>query len=355
MHLRALKAFTLLAAIIVITMVGGVQRALAQDPPPIEIIVNESIGVSDGSDATPPASVDVTEDITVSDDATVAGPVVIDVNESIVVSDDVSAGGPVDIFVSETIAVSDNPLAVGPVDIFVSETIFIEDTGGPVNAAPIVDAGRDLTVDEGDAVTLAASVIVLDPQLTTATIEWGDGDTDQVIPSTAGLIPATHLYAASGTYTITVTVSGLFGDQGVDTAEVEIVNLPPEADAGGPYSGNAGDTIVLTAIGSDPGGNPVTYAWDMNADGLFDQGNSQTVMFTSSTPGIFPVTVEVQDSTGASATGTAQVVVDAINLPVGADEPIVGDQPGDGPDLSTGISPDIGTPLVFPVFTAPSP
>jgi len=48
-------------------------------------------------------------------------------------------------------------------------------------------------------------------------------------------------------------------------------NLPPVADANGPYSGEEGSRISLTASNStDPNGDPLEYRWDFDNDGIWD-------------------------------------------------------------------------------------
>ena len=53
-----------------------------------------------------------------------------------------------------------------------------------------------------------------------------------------------------------------------DTATVTVRNVPPTAEAGGPYVGDEGTTILLDASGSrDPGNDIVGYEWDLDNDG----------------------------------------------------------------------------------------
>ena len=162
--MKARRAVVVFLLVIVSTMVMSGARVFAQDPAPVVIVVNEEIGVSDSGGAQAPEAITVNESIAVIDTVTVVPPLSIVVNES----------------------------------IGVNEQITVSDTGGVVNAAPIVDAGPHLTVDEGESVDVAASVIVLDPQLTTATVTWDDGTTDLVVPTSDGAISATHLYIEDG-------------------------------------------------------------------------------------------------------------------------------------------------------------
>jgi hypothetical protein len=89
-----------------------------------------------------------------------------------------------------------------------------------------------------------------------------------------------------------------------------LTNNPPVASAGGPYSGNEGTAIALTATGSDPDGTPVTFAWDLDGDGTFETAGQSASFLAVDGPAEFTVSVEVKDATGMSTVASATVLVD---------------------------------------------
>ena len=103
-------------------------------------------------------------------------------------------------------------------------------------------------------------------------------------------------------------------------------NAPPVADAGGPYVTNEGTDVGLTAAGSsDPDGDALTYEWDLDNDGQFDDSTSQTPTFTLvGDNGVFTVGVRVTDSFGSSATDSSTVTVNNVR-------PVVTSLSNDGP------------------------
>ena len=55
------------------------------------------------------------------------------------------------------------------------------------------------------------------------------------------------------------------------TVPLLIGNTAPNADAGGPYDIAEGDGLYLDArASSDPGGDALTFDWDLDGDGAFD-------------------------------------------------------------------------------------
>ena len=85
----------------------------------------------------------------------------------------------------------------------------------------------------------------------------------------------------------------------------------PTANAGGPYSTAEGTYVGLSAASSsDPQGSALTYAWDLDDDGQFDDSTSQTPTFTRvGRDGAFVVRVRVTDQHGAFADDDAVVTV----------------------------------------------
>ena len=101
--------------------------------------------------------------------------------------------------------------------------------------------------------------------------------------------------------------------------------VPPVARAGGPYLGVVNSPVQLDASSSsDTEGDPLTYAWDFNNDGVFDDATGATPAFTSAVPGTFPIAVQVTDHPDQNATpynAASQSTVAYTTVEVGAHAP----------------------------------
>jgi len=94
--------------------------------------------------------------------------------------------------------------------------------------------------------------------------------------------------------------------------EVEgVCNRPPEADADGPYNTNEGSDVVLDGTGSsDPDGDTLTFEWDLDNDGSFDDATGPTPTFDLvGQDGVFTVVLRVTDPYGESDTDATTVTV----------------------------------------------
>lgn len=99
-----------------------------------------------------------------------------------------------------------------------------------VSPPPVVEAGPDQTVFDGDTVSLNPATFTDSVLLEThtATIDWGDGavETGTLLEANgSGTIAGSHNYAAEGTYVVTVTVFDAAGNSDVDTFAVTVLNV----------------------------------------------------------------------------------------------------------------------------------
>jgi PKD repeat protein len=85
-------------------------------------------------------------------------------------------------------------------------------------------------------------------------------------------------------------------------------NSPPEADLSAPASAVQGQPITLDASGSsDPDGDALAFAWDLDDDGAYDDATGATVQHGFADAGVQTVGVEVSDGTD---TDTADATIE---------------------------------------------
>ena len=159
----------------------------------------------------------------------------------------------------------------------VNVTITVDDGVNPTvtdtasvlvaNVAPIVDTPvvTPTPAPLGPAISVSAPFTDAGKNDThTATINWGDstsssGTVTETHGTGTGTVTGSHTYAAPGSYSVTVTVDDHDAtDSATGTA---VINGPPTADAGGPYSGTEGTPVTLDATASDPGGDDLDISW----------------------------------------------------------------------------------------------
>ncbi len=212
-----------------------------------------------------------------------------------------------------TLTVTDDDGGVGGVG---SDTLSVTVD----NAPPIVEAGPDQDGAAGGTVSLAPATFtdagVFDTH--SAEIDWGDGSVEAGTVSESngsGTVSGSHVYAAVGTYTVSVSVTDDDGGVGSDSFRVQVTsaNQPPVADANGPYNVEEGGVINLDAsASSDPNGDPLDYAWDYDADGQYDDAVGVSPAYPGIEDGTWPVGLRVSDGTLYDTAPTTVVVT---NLP----------------------------------------
>jgi hypothetical protein len=95
---------------------------------------------------------------------------------------------------------------------------------------------------------------------------------------------------------------GPFASSDHDPALVGLdLEQPTVADAGGPYTTRVDRNVTLDASGSsDPDSGALSYAWDLDGDGAFDDATGVRVPFGAGLdPGHYTVAVQVTDGTSS--------------------------------------------------------
>lgn len=130
------------------------------------------------------------------------------------------------------------------------------------NVPPSVDAGEDLTVEEGEVVTLVGRFEDVEYPDTHESI-WNFGDSQTPQPGTiqetndppqaAGTSTVQHAWCDNGTYTVTLRVRDRNGGMAADTRTVTVLNVPPVVDAGPDLYAYPCTVITVTGRFEDAG------------------------------------------------------------------------------------------------------
>ena len=142
----------------------------------------------------------------------------------------------------------------------------------PTNQAPVASAGGPYTGVAGETLVVFDGSGSSDPENDLLDYAWDFGDS---IGTGTGVTPG-YVYPVAGSYTVTLVVNDGTSDSEPATASVEIsepvVNVRPEANPGGPYTGQPGMAVVFDGSGSsDVDGDLLEYS-DAEIDQLHDQG-----------------------------------------------------------------------------------
>jgi parallel beta-helix repeat protein len=212
------------------------------------------------------------------------------------------------------------------------ETVVYHDVDNPsmgfVDFADLSNLSFNLVsnvIDEGFSASIDGSFENV-AQGHVVTISWGDLTSNTVLNVNQGVFVfnASHPYADDGIYTITVTVSESTtpGNSLANSQDITVNNVPPTANAGGPYTIAEGEDLTLAGSGSDP--SPVdalalTYSWDLNADGVFGDATgaaptlawSELVVLGITDDGTYAISLKVSDEAASTISGGTLIVTNA--------------------------------------------
>jgi PKD repeat protein len=183
------------------------------------------------------------------------------------------------------------------------------------NRPPLAVAGGPYGVDEGSQVTFDGRASS-DPDGRIVNYEWDfNYDGANFNADSAGATASTIYPDGPVTVIIALRVTDDKGATNLATSQVQVSNVAPSANAGGPYNGQSGSPIAMAGVAGDPGTldqQNLIYTWDFG-DGT--SGSGPSVSHSYAQPGTYAVKLSVADKDGAVGTSSTQAQVIMANQP----------------------------------------
>jgi PKD repeat protein len=152
---------------------------------------------------------------------------------------------------------------------------------------------------------------------------------------------AGHTYGDNGVYKVTLTVKDDDGGVTVIPIDVNVNNVAPTVDPGGPYTVDENSPITLNGIGTDPGSDDLTFKWEFelgptissthyndgsgpepiydpitnkikSPGGTYPFSATDTAPHTYGDNGNFTITLTVEDDDGGKTIVTTYIIVNNI-------------------------------------------
>jgi large repetitive protein len=178
--------------------------------------------------------------------------------------------------------------------------ITVRDPAGPV-ASFVVSPAVPLV---GEPVTFTNTSLAASGLITSAV--WDLDDDGEFDDS-----PASWSFGAPGNHDVWLRVTQTNGNSAV-AKQVVRVNAPPSSDfVWSPTDPVTGQAIDFFSVAGDVVGGLASQAWDLDADGQFDDATGAIARWSFGLPGIYEVGLQVTDTDGAVSTVRRAVAVAA--------------------------------------------
>ena len=178
---------------------------------------------------------------------------------------------------------------------------------------PVAVAGPDVEIDQHLAASFNGGLST--DEMGVARWVWtvGDGDARVTIEG----VRASHVFDQAGAWTVTLEVFDGAGNSANDTLVVTVLDItPPFAEAGPDQAVDQGTRFILDGDLSTDNVAITSYAWTFTYGGGSVSLHGRTEEFTFSTPGVYKITLRVEDATGLSSTDSMTLTVRDTTAPV---------------------------------------
>jgi PKD repeat protein len=172
--------------------------------------------------------------------------------------------------------------------------------------APVADAGKDDSIDQGYFLTLDGSLSEDNVGITSYTWTFEEMGTAIIL---TGMTPK-HQFLYAGLYTITLLVEDDTGNSDTDTVSITVEDTePPVADAGGDRTVEQGDTVFFDLSASTDNVMVVEGYWTFTYKGRSLSIEAAHFNLTYDVPGVYTVSLQVTDGNRLSGVDTITVTV----------------------------------------------
>src|SRR5690554_3376651 len=189
---------------------------------------------------------------------------------------------------------------------------------------PVVDAGSDVTITEGGSTILAATATDVEDDVSDLNIGWSIAgpDTDLGQLSDPSSLTAEFTPSGPGVYTLTLSVEDtdnkLVTYAALIRVEAPTTDNDPVVDAGSDVTITEGGSTILAATATDVEDDvsELIIGWSIAGPdtdlGQLSDPNSLTAEFTPSGPGVYTLTLSVEDTDNNIVTDDVVITVEAV-------------------------------------------